>query len=82
MEIPFEELSNYCVKEFGAPNGFTISEAQLIGGDGKWPNFTHTKVNGAVYPLITRGKRVGEFNWKKPIEGTKREYYIPRGEAK
>ena len=73
----FDELSVRCVAEFGAPDGFTVVEAALVGGDGTRENFTHCKVRGAVYEPVTRGKRRGEPNWRKPNPGTKREFFIP-----
>ena len=34
------------------------------------------KLDGAVYPPITRGERRGEPNWRKPVEWSKKTVYI------
>lgn len=72
----FPEFEERCRAEFGAPEGFTIVEAELVGTGRKPTEYTHCKVVGAVYEPITRGKRKGEPNWRKPVEGTKYVYYL------
>lgn len=72
----FTELEQRCIAEFGAPEGFAIVETELVGSGRKPNEFTHCKVIGAVYEPITRGKRKGEPNWRKPIDGTKYVYYL------
>lgn len=72
----FPEFEERCRTEFGAPEGFTIIEAELVGSGRKPNEYTHCKVTGAVYEPVTRGKRKGEPNWRKAVEGTERVYYL------
>lgn len=72
----FPEFEERCRAEFGASEDFTIIEAELVGSVRKPNEYTHCKVIGAVYAPVTRGKRKGQPNWRKPVEGTSRTYYL------
>lgn len=79
----FEKLAAYCIEVKGAPVGFDVVEVGCVGGsETAWPpDHTHVEVKGAIYPPITKGPRKGKPNYRNPVEGSKRTYYLERAEA-
>lgn len=46
-------------------------------GDVNGPHTSQVnKMTGGVYPLVTKGKRMGEPAWRRPEPGTKQTLYI------
>lgn len=71
------KLDDYCREALSAPEGWRVGawHRGLESGDDECPANT-IKLRGAIYELYRGGKNKGKTNYKKPIDGTSKTYFV------
>jgi len=79
MRDHFDAMAEVLRESHDLPLGWKLVSMGWIGGK-KPEHWTHMEMKGAVYPLVTRGKRKGYPNYRKPDPATNRTIILSAAE--